>query len=521
MKPTPFMKHLLIPILTWLLIIVPLGADEPEEKPARKASPYPEQPFPPVVNPEGATQAAPYTWTARPQSEYADLSELMETPLDENLLPPVASLPQVQIDALDLTRPQDVSVILRTLSRIAGQNIIFTDNVQGAISVSINQNTPWDEVFQSVLMAKNLDFSWEGKTLRVFARQDIEGEIEFKKTQVQRIEALEAMAGMEPLVLQAIPVRYLDLELLQAHLKRLITPSNNPKQAARSYVDIDTENHQIIAYAPPADVARMQKLTAYLDQMNPQILIEAYIVETTQDLARELGLEWSGQFGIRGQSVIGTPDLVSTTGNTTLGDLSLAATRGLSRLDVTLRALESDNKLKILSRPSILVTNNQQASIESGEERAYRVTSGTGNDLDVSVEFKSAVLKLDVKPHVIDVEKVRLILEVNKDSFGVAEEQNNGQFPVNKKHASTQVILLNGQTTVLGGLTTTEAGNTETGIPILSKLPLMGFLFKGEDKQSKTNEIVIFITPYILQSGEDYRRIFRSPASEYALPDQP
>ncbi len=424
-------------------------------------------------------------------------------------------LPAMLVDSLDLTRPQDVGVILRTLARMANQNIVYSEHVTGTVMLSVSKSTPWDEIFRSVLTAKRLNYSWEGTTLRVFSAGDIVEDIALQTALLKNEEGKQQIKDNEPLQVTTLPVRYLDLKMLQAHLMRFITNPQNEKEKPRGYVDIDEENSQIIVKATAEQVAQMLQLVRHLDRSNPQILIEAYIVETSQEVARKLGLDWTGSFATRTREPITKDDVITTAGNAFTGSMTAGMVNGANSLKVNLQALEKENKLKILSSPSILVTNNQQAFIESGEERAYRVTSVTGNDKDVTVEFKTASLKLDVKPHIIDDRKVKLTLTVNKDSFGTAEEENNGQLPVNKKRASTNVILLNGQTTVLGGLTTNEAGNTNTGLPVLRDLPLLGFLFRGEDKSASSSEIMIFITPHILRDSGDYQRIFREPNPEY------
>ena len=165
-----------------------------------------------------------------------------------------------------------------------------------------------------------------------------------------------------------------------------------------------------------------------------------------------------------------------------------------------LTALQQKGRIQILSSPSITTLDNEAALIESGEERAYRVTTGTGNILDTSLEWKKAVLKLEVTPHVVDGEYLRVEILANKDSFDETKPQLNNEYPVNTKHASTTVLLRNGETVVIGGLSLEGESHTDAGIPVLMDIPVIGALFKNEGDNKKFDETLIFITPKIIAS---------------------
>jgi len=172
---------------------------------------------------------------------------------------------------------------------------------------------------------------------------------------------------------------------------------------------------------------------------------------------------------------------------------------GAELLNLQLSALQEDGKARILSSPSITTLDNETAAIESGQERAFRVTSSTGNNLDTSVSWKKAVLKLEVTPHVIDPHMLRVEISANKDSFDESKVESNGELPINTKNTKTTVLLKNGQTTVIGGLSEKANSESGSGIPFLKSIPLLGRLFQGTREGASLDEVLIFVTPTILK----------------------
>ncbi|MGD9613225.1 MAG: type II and III secretion system protein, partial [Kiritimatiellia bacterium] len=161
-------------------------------------------------------------------------------------------------------------------------------------------------------------------------------------------------------------------------------------------------------------------------------------------------------------------------------------------------ALQRKGNLKLLSSPTITTLDNEEADITSGEERDYRKTTGTGNEGDLTVEWKEAVLELKVTPHVVDGEYLRVQIIARKESFDETKPEFGGEYPVNKKNASTTVLLRNGETVVIGGLSLESDSDTRTGIPWLMDLPGIGALFKSKSQAKKFDETLIFITPRII-----------------------
>jgi len=171
---------------------------------------------------------------------------------------------------------------------------------------------------------------------------------------------------------------------------------------------------------------------------------------------------------------------------------------GSELLNVQLTALQESGQLQIRASPTVTTLDNESAVIESGEERAYRVSTGTGNELDVSLEWKKAVLMLEVTPHVIDGDLLRVQIVAHKDSFDETKPQTNNEFPVNTKRARTTVLLENGETTMIGGFSMETRSDATAGVPGLMHIPVLGHLFRNRSRSDRFDETIIFITPTVL-----------------------
>jgi type IV pilus assembly protein PilQ len=258
-----------------------------------------------------------------------------------------------------------------------------------------------------------------------------------------------------------------------------------------------------------------------LDKPTPQVLIEAYIVEANKDVARELGVQWGGLVRT-GALGTGTGFGTGADNNALGGDIGTAVnpssgnvvnlpaqplsgfepfTLGLvyqnigdALLSVQLSALQDRGKLNILSSPSITTLDNQTANIESGEEIPFQ----TVEDGEVNVEFKKAVLKLTVTPHVIDDKTLKMYVNVHKDEADFSRTVL-GNPTIITKNAETNVIQLDGQTIVIGGLNKETSSSSDTGVPFFEDIPGLGYLFKRKGNDDRLEDLLIFITPHILE----------------------
>lgn len=403
----------------------------------------------------------------------------------------------------------DLSVLLRAMARAAGQNIMVNEKVQGKANINITQ-APWDQVFLGVLKTHGLTYSWEGNIIRIMTVEDMEQDL--KRASQQKDFRLVA-----PLQTRIIAVNYSEAPKLRENLEKFLVKDQDGKPLGS--VMVDEHTNSLIIQAISEDMEEIVSLITKLDRPTPQVLIEAHIVEATKSTAMDLGVQWGGLYrgtnnnwvtaGANSSGVLGntvstgadpTSGLVSNfPAASVTGDLGLtigyvAQTIGSSILSVQLSALEQEGQLNILSSPSITTLDNQRALIESGSEIPYQ----TVEDGEVKIEFKKAVLSLEVIPHVINGKMLKLQIKTRKDE--VDETRSiQGNPALITKVAETNVLLFDGQTTVIGGLTKEKTIKTESGVPFLKDVPVLGWLFKTDTDDKDMEDLLIFITPHILK----------------------
>ncbi|MEJ2169880.1 MAG: type IV pilus secretin PilQ [Desulfobacterales bacterium] len=405
----------------------------------------------------------------------------------------------------------DVSVLLRALAKAADQNIILNEKVTGKININIHQ-APWDEVFLGILRTTGLNYSWEGDILRIMTAEDLEADIR------TRVRSRELKLAQPPLT-RIVPVKFMEPNKLKDNLEKFVTVDGNGQQTGS--ILVDEHSNALIIQAIKSDMDNILAVIERLDRPTPQVLIEAYIVEANKDVARELGIQWGGVYAgksgskhvyvtgkqsgteaipleegpidVTSGSVVNLPALpLAGFDPMTLG---LIYTRvGEYLLSAQLSALQDQGKLHILSSPSITTLDNQNAYIESGQDVPYQSVE----DGEVKVEYKKAVLRLDVTPHVIDNETLKMVIKVNKDEPDFSRTVLGNPTIITKK-AETNVLQNDGQTIVIGGLSRETSSRSDTGTPFLEDIPGLGYLFKRKSSADQMEELLIFITPHILK----------------------
>ena len=307
---------------------------------------------------------------------------------------------------------------------------------------------------------------------------------------------------------------------IQADLAKPMPPPVDKDGNPIGSIMVDDHTNSLIIQAIRNDLKNIIAVIDQLDKPTPQVLIEAFIVEANKDVARELGIQWGGLVrSAKGSGVgfgtgadnnalgggIGTA-VEPTSGNVVnlpaqqLGGFEpfslglIYQNIGDVILTTQLSALQDKGKLNILSSPSITTLDNQTANIESGEEIPFQ----TVEDGEVNVEFKKAVLRLTVTPHVIDDKTLKMYINVHKDEADFSR-QVLGNPTIITKNAETNVIQLDGQTIVIGGLNKETSANSDTGVPYLEDIPGLGYLFKRKSSDDRLEDLLIFITPHILE----------------------
>ncbi len=420
-------------------------------------------------------------------------------------------------------RQADVKAVLRSLARIADQNVLIKNELKGEITVDF-RGISWDQAFNSILRAQGLTYVWEGEILRVISPEDMDRDMRAEAMADKRKANEMAAKLTEPLHIVIVNVDYADVKSMQANLQEFLTKDKDGKP--RGSVKVDEHSNSLIIYAIRDDLVRLIPVIEKIDKPTPQILIKAHIVETTKETARQLGIMWGGSY----KAGVGDRNLYVTPGGGSAGDGTGKATfpatgftgtgmgvylpsfagaaagapfgaLGLSFgtlagniVEVQLNALQTEGVLNILSSPSITTLDNQKAYTENGEKVPVVSTDNEGNR---TVKYEDAVLRLEIRPHVIDGTNLKMGIIVKKDEVDTTRTVDNNPFII-KKQTETSLIVRDGETIVISGLTKQNTQKITTGIPALKDVPILGWLFKGEDKGETMQEVLVFITPKIL-----------------------
>jgi len=421
----------------------------------------------------------------------------------------------------------DINVILRAMAQAANQNILIKSGVKGQSSIHIN-NEPWDEAFKGILRTNGLVYTWEGNIIRVMTVEDMEHDIKLAST-VDRRRA-------QKLVTMVMNVDFADAGKLKESVKEFLTKEKDGKP--RGSVTVDEHTNSLIIQATRDDLERIKPMLSKLDKPIPQITIKANIVEATKDTARDLGVQWGGIYGntVNSKQYFVTPggsggtagtnpltgSYTPTFGQTGIGGQGNAVnfpvsaeaiaaaggsgslglifgTIGGSFLEVQLQALQTDGKLNILSSPSITTLDNQTAYTENGERVPYVATSSTGGTVTQEVRFEDAVLRLEVTPHVIDGKNLKMKIKVKKDEVDTTRTVQGNPYIIKKQTEST-LIVQDGETIVISGLTKQTILGSNSGIPGVKDIPGLGWLFSTDSTSNQFQEVLVFITPHILKT---------------------
>ncbi|MBU1001955.1 MAG: type IV pilus secretin PilQ [Proteobacteria bacterium] len=442
-------------------------------------------------------------------------------------LEPENELPTVMIGGLDM-RNANIVAVLRALGKISGQSIMVSPGVTGTINVNV-ENLPWDQVFRALTRTHGLAWEWEGQILRVMTAEDMEMNLK-----------LDHIRSRKPLVTTAIKINYADAAQLRDDMEKLL--AKDAEGNARGSVEVVEHTNSLIIHSVKEDVIRFAELVDKLDRPSAQVHFKAYIVETSSDTARDLGIQWGGSYKNSANSnsnfyvMPGGQNYDSTTGlyTSTLnngaigqsgqgyglnfpgnvpnndgvgGQLGLMfGTLGGNILEVQLRALEEDNKLNILSNPSLTTLDNQTAYTENGEEVPFVTVDEAGN---YEVEWKEATLRLEITPHVIDGINLRMDINVKKDEVDFTRTVQGNPL-ILKKATKTSLVSRTGETVVISGLRRSRQTSGGAGLPYLKDIPGLGHLFGSDSKGEELEEVLIFITPTILaewRTGEEQKTL--------------
>jgi len=403
----------------------------------------------------------------------------------------------------------EITNVLRLIADVSGFNIVLGDDVKGKVTMKLI-SVPWDQALDMLLKMNGLGQVREGNIIRISSLSNI------TKQEDEEAKAKAAKAKAEELVTQVVYLNYAKAKDLSEPLKKNLSP--------RGIVTTDERTNTMILRDVPKEIAVINDLVKKLDTQTPQVLIESRIIEATTAFARSLGVQWGvtyknysngGVVGVTGQglppsapSPFGAPSpdfavnlpagTITAAGLSSFGGLGLTFGRFAGNpftLDLRISAGENQGLSKTISAPKVTVLDNQEAKIQQGSSVPFATTSAQGTQ----TIFVDASLSLQVTPHVTPDGSITMKVKVANDQPDFANTVPGVGPPINKKEAETNVLVKDGDTTVIGGILVNTKANSTQGIPWFSKIPVLGWLFKTNTVADQTSELLVFITPRIVK----------------------
>lgn len=392
-------------------------------------------------------------------------------------------------------READVVEVLRMFAQISGLNVVIQPGIRGTVTVELN-NVPWDQALEQVLKINGLGFELEGNILRIAPV----GQLRREAQERQELEQAKALS---------VPLNTILRRLSYANATQVATllRSQGGVLSQRGSVIVDRRTNTMIIKELPDFMDAVIAIIETLDTPEPQVMIEARIVETTKRFSRTLGISWS--FLGEASAELGTntglefPNNVDANGGVNLltgGDnaflnLSLGNVLNSFILDARLQAAEDEGLINILSAPKVATLNNQQASIQSGLQIPVQTVANN----TVTVQFVNATLELQVTPQVTAEGTILMDIDISKREPQLAfAVQGATNAPISTKEATTRVMVRDGGTTVIGGIYEVSSDQGEDRVPGLANIPIIGHLFRNKRRTDENEELLIFITPRVI-----------------------
>jgi len=411
--------------------------------------------------------------------------------------------------SLDL-QDADLVNVMRLFAEVANLNMILAPEVKGRVTVRM-VNIPWDQAMDIILKMNGLGFALEDNILRIASVGALTREAD------EESRAKEAKKKAEDLITRIIPINYAQAGGIEGTIKKSLSP--------RGETVVDTRTNTLIVKDIAKHVDEVITLIKLLDKPIPQIMIEARIVEASLNFNRSIGVQWGGGFkadAAHGNptgfafpnsiGVTGGPSMgVSPSGNNFLVNMPAPAGAGTGggaigftlgsiskslNLDLILSALESTGEGKVISTPRVSALDNKEAKIEQGVAIPFSTSSAGGG---TNVQFIDAKLSLTVTPHATPDNKIFMKITATKNAADVSLLGASGQPSIRKNEASTEILLADGETAVIGGILIIDRGQSITKVPFFGDLPLIGWLFRTKTSSEQKRELIIFITPRIIK----------------------
>jgi type IV pilus assembly protein PilQ len=416
----------------------------------------------------------------------------------------------------------DIHNILRLLAEVGGVNIVTTDDVAGSVTIRM-RNVPWDQALDVILQAKGLGMVRQGNLIRVAPLETLEKE---REAAIARRKQLETLA---PLETRIVPVSYANPSKLAPRIAELLTE--------RGTVNVDERTNVLIVRDIVDQLDDVEELVRTLDTQTPQVLIEARIVEATSQYTRDVGIQWGGDvtmssangnptglvfpsnLGFTGGNydnqsptqglspftqqvqppnyLVNLPAITGTGQGGALG-ISLGSVGGNVNLNVRLSAAEANGTVRIISSPRILTLTNHEAHIAQGTLIPFSQVSAQG----VNTAFQEAKLELRVTPQVTADGSVLMEVHITRDEPDFTRTSTRGDPTILKREAETTLLIPDGNTAVIGGIYTRNTGRNVDQVPFFGDIPVLGVLFQRRRVRDERNELLIFLTPRIVNRAE-------------------
>jgi len=437
----------------------------------------------------------------------------------------------------------DIRNALLLIAEMSTMNIIMGEDVQGKLTMHL-ENVPWDQALDIILASQGLGKEVQGNVMRIAPLPVL------VKEQQSRLAARQNAAERAPLITEFISLSFAKASDVKSMLEAVsasgggsgsgaggasastttatsagsssASSGSNSLLTPRGSFVVDERSNTLIVKDTQESVNNIKRLIAKIDTPVKQVMIEARIVEATDNFTRELGVRWGGQVTgtgsakgtqtyqvsntaggvVSGVGQVAAPggfliDLPAATAATSGGQIGLAvgALSNAFNLNLELSAAEADDKIKIVSNPRVVTTNMQTASINQGQDIPFTSTSANGGTI---VQFKKANLGLEVTPQITADNRLILHVKATKDAPSASAVAGNPI--ISTKQIETEIFMHNGETIVIGGIYTRDKTRNEAGVPLLSRIPLLGWLFKKQTKVDNKTELLIFITPTIMDT---------------------
>ncbi len=395
----------------------------------------------------------------------------------------------------------EITTVLRSLAGFSGANIVASPRVTGKVTVKLEE-VPWEEALAVILRAHNFDYIEENGIYRIDTAEDLRQE----KLSTER--ARKQVEDLAKLHLGLVKLRYANGEEVKDALKKMLSERGN--------IDVDVRTNSLLINDIEERVELIKDMAVKLDTRTPQVEINARLVDIDQKATRELGINWSlANYQSPGNNIYGGGEISNPVQNPA-GNVRVGTVQDWGDLMVTIEALESQNKAHLISNPIITTTDNREASILVGQKIPLIVSDQAGNAI---TQLTTIGIMLKVTPHINN--ENRITLDVHNEVSDLSSQATvQGGVIINTSESDTRVLVDDGQTAIIAGLVRKVESTLSTGIPVLQDLPVLGALFRHSTDAKSSRELVVFVTPRIVEQGYMERSTLTENSKGTYYPDK-